>query len=190
MFRKTLFCWIIALFFTQSSAYAETWVSVSLPNSYQFTGADNSQISLVSGQSGTPAGYIVLMDLPFLPAIGYENYQIALSGYNSEEEVAVINVEFYDIALHFRQKYTSVLLGYGYGSMAFECQVSSCNGWVVEKGISRQVFIQVGVELFGDVFFQLSTHRVMGSNQLLINSVPVSMDLDGLLFAYGVKVGF
>lgn len=181
---------MILLSLMVTPAYGENWISVGLPNSYQFTGAENSQISLISGQSGTPTGYIVLADLPYLPAIGYENYQIALSGYNSEEEVALVNVEFYDIALRFRQKYTSVLVGYGYGSMVLECQTSSCSGWDVEKGIARQVFAQVGVELFGDVFFQISAHRVMGSNSILISSTPVTMDLDGLLFGYGVIVEF
>lgn len=187
---KTVIFWLIISLFLVPSVYGENWISASLPNSYQFTGEENSQISIVSGQSGTPTGYIILADLPYLPSLGYENYQIALSGINSEDEVALINVEFFDIALHFRQKYTSVLLGYGYGSMKFECKVSSCSNWTVEKGIARQVFAQVGVELFNEVLFQISAHRVMGNNQILVSSTPVSMDLNGLLFAYGVKIGF
>ena len=179
------YCWLIP------SAWAEVWFSVSVPNSYQFSGAGNAQFNSATPLSGTPSSDIIfLADFPYLPALGYEKYQIALESDNSDENTAIIDVEFFDIALYFRQKFTSFLIGFGYGSMEMDCKVSSCASLEIEKGVARQVFGQVGVLLAGDLFFHIDAHRVMGENRLTLNSNHSQLTLDGLMFAYGLKIGF
>jgi len=129
--------------------------------------------------------------ISYLPALGYEKYQITLESDNSDEQTAIIDVELYDIAINFEQKTTSFLLGYGYGSTEMECKdTTTCGSLQFEKGIARQVFGQFGVLLFGDAFFHISVHRVMSENRVTVGSSHSVLSLDGVLFAYGLKIGF
>lgn len=175
---------------TSIQATAQTWVSVSLPNSYQFSGEESATISGNPVMGGTLSDYMIHASLPYLPPIGYERYKILIEDDTSDETTAIIDVEFYDICLDFEQKLTRFVIGVGYGSMKTDCETTSCSGIKFKKGIARQYFGQVGVLLFGRTFFQIGVHRVMGENKAVSGSGKEQIVLDGMLVAGGIKIGW
>ena len=172
------------------NARAETWISVGIPTVYHFSGNGNSLFLKGTSLSGTPAGYMIHAYLPYLPVLGYEYYEISINSKSSDNATAIVNVVFYDICLYFEQKYTSFLLGFGYGSMEMECEVTSCSSLEFRKGIARQYFAQLGVPLFDKMNVYLSAHSVIGTNKITLAGVNDDLSFDGMLYAFGLKVGW
>lgn len=188
MHRNTIFGLLILVLLFSKNVFADSWISAGLPTGYTFSGEGNSLFSSTSKLSGTPSGTIFMASLPYLPTLGYEKYQIAIESDNSDEITAIIDVEFYDIAVSFDQKFASFLLGYGYGSMELQCEDTSVCGTIsAEKGIARQYFGQLGVLLFGNLFFYLSGHRTMAENKLESGSTSEQLTLDGVMYSWGLK---
>jgi hypothetical protein len=187
--RKLAFVLLCSLLFGQK-LIAESWISIGIPTIYRFSEADNSPLSTGSDLKGTPSGYMIYGSIYEKPFLGYEKYQIKLSLDNSDEIPAIIDVEFYDIGLQFKQKYTSFLVGYGYGSVKTECQISSCSEVDFEEGIARQYFAQLAVVIYNKLSLHLSAHRVMGENGLTVNSSKSQLVLDGMQYAFGLKLGW
>ncbi len=189
MNRKTIGFLILILLASQK-AFADNWVSVGIPTIYRFTQAENSPLSSNSDLKGTPSGYMVYGSIFEKPFLGYEKYQVSLNVDNSDEVPAVIDIEFFDIGLQFEQKYTSLLVGYGYGSIKTECRVSSCSGYDFEDGIARQYFAQFAAQIYEKLSLHLSVHRAMGENAMTVDSSSDQLVLDGMMYAFGLKLSW
>lgn len=122
------------------------------------------------------------------PFIGYESYQISLDADNSDEVAAIIDIVFYDIGVRFKQRYTHIAIGYGYGSMKTECKVPYCSSFNYDEGIARQVFGQFGVVIWEKLSLHLSMHRVTGQNDVKSALVTEHIVLDGTLYSFGLKL--
>ncbi len=192
MIRKSWPTILLFTFILPYNAIAEIWISVSIPTIYSFTSSDGSPFSSDSTISGTPSGGIIHVSLPYLPSLGIEQYQIKIDSTDSEESVATVKVQFYDICIYISRKFANLLLGYGYGSMETECNsnVSSCTSLEFEKGIARQYFAQLGVPLSKKVDFHLSVHTVTGKNRVTSATGKSDLILDGALYAFGIKAGW
>lgn len=182
---------MLVLSFWTPNLLGDVWFSAGVPSSYRFTGETSSLFSDGTSLNGTPTGYMVHFDFPYLPPLGIEQYQISVESVSTNESIATIDVRFYDICYLIElEKYANVLLGYGYGSIKMECTTGNCPGAEFEEGIARQVFGQLGVLLFGETDFHISVHRVMGENRITVGSSQEHIDLSGVLFAFGIKIGF
>ncbi len=181
---------VLILLMVSLQAFADYWVSVGIPTIYRFEQAENSPFTTDEELKGTPAGYMIHGSIYEKPFIGYEKYQISLNIDNSDEIPAIIDVQFYDIGVQFEQRYTSFLVGYGYGSIKTECQVSSCSGYEFDEGIARQYFLQFAIQIYNKLSLHLSAHRVMGENGMKVNSTKSQLVLDGTLYAFGLKLAW
>jgi hypothetical protein len=187
---KLLLFLLFVCFFYSRGAIAKSWISVGVPSIYRFAAAENSPVSSGSSLTGTPAGYIIHGSIYEKPFIGYEKYQISVDSDNSDEPAATIDVEFYDIGLNFEQRTTYFLIGYGYGSIKMDCELSSCSGYKFREGIARHYFAQLGVMIFNQLGFHLSAHRIMGQNDITVGSTSDSIVLDGTLYAFGLRLNW
>lgn len=181
---------LIALFGLSGNLQAQGWLSIGLPTIYKFSQSENDSFFPVSDMRGTPSGYMIYGSLYDFPFLGYESYTIALDAENAEETAANIKIVFYDIGVRFEQRNTHVLAGYGYGSVNTECELASCSGISFDEGIARQLFIQLGVVLLGDLSFHLSAHRVTGQNDISAGSSSDHFVIDGTLLAFGLKLNW
>ena len=187
MKQKLFILWILILIFIGGEAIAKGWVSVEIPLIYQFSEEGNSPFTFNSSLTGKPSGYIIYGSIYEKPFLGFEKYQISVDTDNSDEPTAIIDVQFIDIGLNFEQKNSHFLIGYGQGSIKMECQLSACSDYKFEEGIAYQYFIQLGVVLIDKLNFSLSTHRVTGKNDFKIGSVSDDIELDGIMYAFGLK---
>ncbi|MCG8339426.1 MAG: hypothetical protein MJE63_33375 [Proteobacteria bacterium] len=173
---------------------AKGWVSVSLPTIYRFSQKDDSFFSSGSTLSGKPSGFILHGSIFEMPFAGYEKYQITLQGDDSDEVDAIIDavvyVEFFDIGLHFEQKNTHILIGYGYGSLKTECDLTTCSTIDFDEGIARQYFAQLGVEIVDNLNLHLSAHRITGQQDISSGTTSDHLVLDGMMYAFGLKLGW
>ena len=173
---------------------AKGWVSVSLPTIYRFSQKDDSFFSSGSTLSGKPSGFILHGSIFEMPFAGYEKYQITLQGDDSDEVDAIIDavvyVEFFDIGLHFEQKNTHILIGYGYGSLKTECGLTTCSTIDFDEGIARQYFAQLGVEIVDNLNLHLSAHRITGQQDISSGTTSDHLVLDGMMYAFGLKLGW
>ena len=188
--RYRLFILLILMVLASNTATADNWIGIGIPTIYRFSEVKNSPLSSDSDLQGTPSGYIIYGSIYEKPFIGYEKYQISLNIDHSDEVPAIINIEFLDIGLQFSQRYTSQLIGYGYGSIKTECKISSCSDYEFEEGIARQYFFQFAVQIYEMLSLQLSANRVLGENAVTIGSSTEQMVLDGMMYAFGLKLNW
>lgn len=187
---KVLFFILMLCTLNSLVATAKGWISVGIPSIYRFSEAENSAIAPGSSLSGAPAGYMIYGTIYEKPFVGYESYQITVDSDHSDDPAAIIEVVFYDIGLSFEQRYTYFLIGYGYGSLTMECQLSNCSGYEFEEGIARQYFAQLGVMIYEKLGFHLSAHRIMGQTDFTGSSTSGHVVLDGMQYAFGLRLNW
>ena len=194
MRKKILVILITLAALTAQNTLAKGWIGLSLPAIYRFSQKDDSFFSPGSTLSGKPSGFILHGSIFEIPFAGYEKYQITLQGDDSDEVDAIIDaivyVEFFDIGLHFEQKNTHVLIGYGYGSLKTECDLAACSTIDFEEGIARQYFAQLGVEIVDNLNLHLSAHRITGQQDISNGATSDNLVLDGMMYAFGLKLGW
>ncbi len=184
---------ILAVSIAQNTL-AKGWISLSLPTIYRFSQKDDSFFSSGSTLSGKPSGFILQGSIFETLFAGYEQYKITLQSDDSDEVDAVIdvvvNVEFFDVGLNFEQKNTHILIGYGYGSLKTECDLAACSTIDFEEGIARQYFAQLGVEIVDGLNLHLNAHRITGQQDISNGTTSDHLVLDGMMYAFGLRLGW
>ncbi len=173
-----------------NSIFANVWISVDVPTIYTFSAGENSILSTGSSIKGKPAGTIIHASLPMLPVLGIENYEIGISSPASNDDIATIEVDFINIAYYFSLKPATVLIGYGLGTMKITCASGYCTGYDFESGNASQVYAHLGISLFNEVDFYLSAHWVTCRNDFTYASQDGDLNLTGVLYSFGIKVGW
>ena len=59
-----------------------------------------------------------------------------------------------------------------------------------EEGIARQYFAQLGVEIFDNWNLHLSAHRITGQQDISSGATSDHLVLDGMMYAFGLKLGW
>ncbi len=188
MCRKLDLIAFIFLIMVPGSIFAEVWISLDIPTVFRFSSGDRSIFSAGSSMSGVPSGTIIHVSLPILPVMGVEKYQIGITGDSSSEPVAVVDVDFINIAYYSSSKNVSFLIGYGLGTMKTKCKADKCSDYSFEKGDARQYYGHLGIPLFAKVDFYLSAHWVIGKNSFTYSSQEGELELSGILCSLGFKV--
>ncbi|OGG96957.1 MAG: hypothetical protein A2527_02555 [Candidatus Lambdaproteobacteria bacterium RIFOXYD2_FULL_50_16] len=192
MAKRTLLL-LFAVLLMAAPVKAETWVSASLPTSFSFSSYGNPLYDFDQVSSTSTAGYSLLASLPvpLLPIVGLSEFVVqlvpsspAITGTNQ------MRLNTYDVAFDFSGKNVGFLLGYGAGKATFECAQSDCSNLTFYQREVIQYFGQLGVPFGTNADFHLEARRVIGRVQVDSGVQALDLDLQGMLFAFGFRIGF
>lgn len=182
---------IFGLLFFATTAQAGVWVGATLPIAYDIGDRTNGVYSIDGAGSGKAQGYVLTMDLPMLPAIGYEKYQVELQGaVDSLEDPNLMHVQMYDLLFNFSGKDVLFFLGIGQGQTYFECMAASCQNVEFLGGKATQVFMDIGVPFAGSSDFHISLRKVKSKITITDGTTTDELDLSGTMMAFGIRIGF
>ncbi len=170
-------CAAVLLAFSAMTASAEVLfsVSVDVPVAYDFSSEELNEAD--------PAGYKVLVSLPFFLGIGYEDYQVALKGGTVTPVDATFDLTLYD--LFFTIPVIDVMVGVGAGKGLLDTDPAT-NAF--EEASMRQFFLAYGIEFGGFFDIHLAYHSIDGEANPTGGGTVV--DLGSTMWTLGLKVGF
>ncbi|MDT8445956.1 MAG: hypothetical protein RRB13_03535 [bacterium] len=174
-------------------AQAEIWASASLPTTFKFSSTGNDLYNFDQAASGKTSGYTFLTSLPIplLPVVGISHFQIEAQPtdpYISDPNY--FEVDSYDVALDFSTKSATFLIGYGVGKAGFSCQQTDCAGLDFSQLELHQYFTQIGVPFGTASDFHFDLRRLIGRVHSSNGVDSSTLNLQGLLLAFGFRVGF
>ncbi|OGH00239.1 MAG: hypothetical protein A2600_07120 [Candidatus Lambdaproteobacteria bacterium RIFOXYD1_FULL_56_27] len=170
---------------------AEVWISASSPTAFVYSATPSSLYQFDQSSSVPAQGWAFLAKIPLLPAVGMSQFTLNVPPLQSvSTEYNRFTTTSYDVGLDFSGKSATFLLGYGVGKTEFTCTQTDCAGLSFKPLELHQYFVQLGVPFGSGSDFHFDLRRLIGRVQIDNGTLTETLHLQGVLAAFGLRLGF
>lgn len=182
---------LLGLLLLAAPLKAEVWVSASSPTAFVYSATPANLYKFDQSSSVPAQGWAFLAKIPLLPALGMSQFTLNVPPLNSaSQEYNRFTTTSYDLGLDFSGKSATFLVGYGVGKTDFTCAQSDCAGLNFKPLELHQYFAQIGVPFGASSDFHFDLRRLIGRVQMDNGSLTETLHLQGVLAAFGLRLGF